>query len=85
MRKKYHQDELETRIDELEKSHKEISEQNAGLSAQNALLKKQLAYFEEIFAKSSLSGYDQSLSKFQLEEFQKNLLNKINQRIGHSS
>ncbi|TNV88205.1 hypothetical protein FGO68_gene9689 [Halteria grandinella] len=85
MRKKYHQDDLESRIDELEKSHKEISEQNAGLSAQNALLKKQLAYFEEIFAKSSLSGYDQSLSKFQLEEFQKNLLNKINQRIGHSS
>lgn len=42
--------------------HKDVSEQNAGLAAQNALLKKQLAYFEDIFAKSSLLGFESSSS-----------------------
>lgn len=60
LRKKYHQDDLEGRIQELEKMHKDVSEQNAGLAAQNALLKKQLAYFEDIFAKSSLLGFESS-------------------------
>lgn len=43
---------------EMEEIQKQISEQNAGLAAQNAILKKQLAYFEEVFAKSSLLGFD---------------------------
>jgi hypothetical protein len=43
---------------ELEKMQKDINEKNAGLSAQNALLKKQLEYFEDVFAKSSLLGFD---------------------------
>ncbi len=58
MRKRDYQDELEDRIFELEKMHKDLNEQNAGLNAQNALLKKQLAYFEDVFAKSSLIGFD---------------------------
>ena len=59
MRKRYYQDELEDKISELEQIQKGISEQNAGLAAQNTLLKKQLAYFEDVFAKSSLLGFDQ--------------------------
>jgi hypothetical protein len=73
LRKKYHQDDLEGRIEELERMHKDVTEQNAGLAAQNALLKKQLAYFEDIFAKSSLLGLDGhssgSINKSDLEEF----------------
>jgi hypothetical protein len=85
MRKKCHQDDLEVKIEELEKVQKEITEQNAGLAAQNALLKKQLAYFEDIFAKSSLLGFEPSnkgaVNKSDLEKFQKNLLKKINKRL----
>ena len=70
---------------EMEKIQKDINEQNAGLAAQNALLKKQLAYFEDIFAKSSLLGFDpvsqNAVNKNDLEEFQKNLLKKINQKL----
>jgi hypothetical protein len=73
LRKKFHQDDLEGRIEELEKLHKDVSEQNAGLAAQNALLKKQLSYFEEIFAKSSLLGFEAgssgAVNKNDLEEF----------------
>ena len=59
-----------------------MTEQNAGLAAQNALLKKQLAYFEDIFAKSSLLGTDPSaVNKSDLEQFQKNLLKKINKTL----
>jgi hypothetical protein len=53
--------------------HKDAIELNAGLSAQNTLLKKQLAYFEDIFAKSSLLGFDpmnnHAVNKNDLEEF----------------
>jgi hypothetical protein len=72
MRKKYYQDDLEVKIQELEKIQKEISEQNAGLSAQNALLKKQLSYFEDVFAKSSLLGFEPmggNINRNDLEEF----------------
>lgn len=73
LRKKYQQDDLELRIEELEKIQKKISEQNAGLAAQNAVLKKQLTFFEDIFAKSSLLGFDQynngSINKNDLEQF----------------
>lgn len=73
LRKKFHQDDLEVKIEELEKMHKEAIEHNAGLSAQNALLKKQLAYFEDIFAKSSLLGFDpinnHAVNRKDLEEF----------------
>ena len=69
--------------------HKDVTEQNAGLAAQNALLKKQLAYFEDIFAKSSLLGFDpnnsSAVNKSDLEEFQKNLLKKINKRLFQES
>jgi hypothetical protein len=68
----------------MEKFQKEMNEQNAGLAAQNALLKKQLTYFEDIFAKSSLLGYDNmggNINRNDLEVFQKNLLKKINARF----
>jgi hypothetical protein len=66
--------------------YKDLSEQNAGLSAQNSLLKKQLSYFEDVFAKSSLLGYDPmnaNINRNDLEEFQRNLLKKINSRFYH--
>jgi hypothetical protein len=73
LRKKFHQDDLESKIEELERQHKEVVEQNAGLAAQNVLLKKQLSYFEDIFAKSSLLGFDplnhNAVNKNDLEEF----------------
>lgn len=68
----------------MEKLYKDSSEENAGLSAENSLLKKQLTYFEDVFAKSSLLGFDQvspSLNRNDLEEFQKTLLRKINARL----
>ena len=84
MRKRTYQEELEYRIQEMEKVQKDICQQNAGLSAQNALLKKQLAYFEDVFAKSSLLGFDPmggNINRNDLEEFQKSLLKKINSRL----
>ena len=64
--------------------HKDLCEQNAGLSAQNSLLKKQLAYFEDVFAKSSLLGFDNvnaNVNKNDLEEFQRQLLKKIDSKL----
>ena len=61
-----------------------MNEDNAGLGAENSLLKKQVQYFEDIFAKTSLLGFDHSpnsLNKNDLEEFQKNLLRKINAQL----
>jgi len=83
MRKRNYQETLEQKIAELEKLNKELNENNAGLGAENALLKKQLAYFEDIFAKSSLVGFENmgvgnNVSKSDLEEFQRSLLRKIN-------
>lgn len=73
MRKRYHQDDLEVKIEEMEKVQKEISEKNAGLAAQNALLKKQLSYFEDVFSKSSLVGFDAmssgNVNRSDLEQF----------------
>lgn len=71
MRKRYYQDELEEKVDELEKIQKQLTESNVCLSTENSLLKKQLAYFEEVFAKSSLIGFDenQNVKKNDLEEF----------------
>lgn len=49
-----------------------MSEENAGLAAENALLKKQLAYFEDVFAKSSLLGFDNmndNVGRTELENF----------------
>jgi hypothetical protein len=43
---------LEDKIEKLEHISKKMNEQNAGLTAENSLLKKQLAYFEDVFAKS---------------------------------
>ncbi|CDW72333.1 bzip transcription factor family protein [Stylonychia lemnae] len=86
LRKRYYQDELEDKISDMEKIQKDLSEQNAGLAAQNALLKKQLQYFEDVFAKSSLLGFDQAspnVNRNDLEEFQRSLLRKINQRFLH--
>lgn len=83
MRKRYMQDDLETKIEELESRYKEINEQNAGLTAQNALLKKQLTYFEDLFAKSSLVGFEEGnsqISKKDLDNFQRNLLLKLGKR-----
>lgn len=64
--------------------YKDLNEQNAGLTAENSLLKKQLSYFEDVFAKSSLVGYDSmnnNINRSDLEEFQRNLLKKINSRL----
>lgn len=65
-----------------------MNEQNAGLAAQNALLKKQLAYFEDVFAKSSLLGFDNmntttnsNVGRNELEEFQRQLLKKIDSKL----
>jgi len=79
MRKKFFSDDLEVRVYELEKINRELNEMNAGLNAENSLLKRQVAYFEDIFAKTSLLGCDSgSISKNDLEDFQKQLLRKIN-------
>ena len=44
-----------------------------------------MTYFEDVFAKSSLLGYEaptnSNINKNDLEEFQKNLLLNINQRL----
>eukprot|EP00347_Sterkiella_histriomuscorum_P014129 403362056 len=87
MRKRNYQDELEDKISDMEQMYKELSEQNAGLAAQNSLLKKQLSFFEDVFAKSSLVGFDQmnsNINRNDLQEFQVNLLKKINARL-HSN
>jgi hypothetical protein len=82
MRKRNYQEILEDKIHKLERMHKDLNQQNAGLSAQNTLLKKQLAYFEDVFAKSSLIGFDNignsNVNKNDLEEFQRQLIHKIN-------
>lgn len=66
-----------------------MNETNAGLNAENSLLKKQLAYFEDIFAKTSLVGFDNyspgNISRSDLEEFQRNLLSKINSRFNETT
>eukprot|EP00347_Sterkiella_histriomuscorum_P023779 403333418 len=81
-RKNYYQEDLELKFDKLQKLTKELSEHNTGLQAQNSLLQKQLAYFEDVFAKSQLLGYDSfcgvGIKKNELEEFKRSIINKIN-------
>ena len=58
MRKTCYQEVLEEKLHRLEKITKEISDKNVSLQTQNQLFKKQIAYFEDIFAKSSLIGFE---------------------------
>ncbi|CDW72099.1 bzip transcription factor family protein [Stylonychia lemnae] len=81
-RKNCYQEDLEQKFERLSKMTKELSDQNTNLHTQNILLQKQLAYFEDVFAKSQLIGYDNftqvGIKKNELDEFKRNLINKIN-------
>ena len=77
MRKHNYQEELEQKYEQLKKLTRELNDQNSGLIAQNSLLKKQISYFEDVFAKSQLIGFD-TLNRNELEEFKRSLLTKLN-------
>jgi len=80
MRKKVYQEELEDDLSVQEKFKNGMNEKVSSLEAENQLLKKQVKYFQDLFASSSLTGLDptnQSVSKKDLENFKKDLVNKI--------
>jgi hypothetical protein len=55
--------------------NKSLSDHSSAADAENAILKKQVSYFEDLFAKSSLIGFEKlgpiqnNISKNDLEEF----------------
>lgn len=60
MRKKVYQEELEDDLTANDRFKQEMGEKMTALEAENQALKKQVAYFEKLFAESSLHGSDTS-------------------------